>query len=84
MVPKSLSVCSYATSENWPNFYQLSHKATGKQNLAWSQVKEKVAVVRFRIDACKISTKHVTGKDIMQSQISVHEFSGGILCDRRE
>jgi len=40
MVPKSLSVCSYATSENWPNFYQLSYKATGKQSLAWSQVKE--------------------------------------------
>ena len=51
--------------------------------LPFSQIKEKVAVVRFQIDAYKISTKH-KGKDIMQSQISVHEFSGGILCDRRE
>ena len=83
MVPKSLSVRSYATPENWPNFYQLSYQATGKQSLAWSPVKEKVSVVRFRIDAYKISTKH-KGKDITQSQISVHEFSGGILCDRRE
>ena len=84
MVPKSLSVCCYATPENRPNFYQLSYQATGKHSLVWSPVKEKVAVVRFRIDAYKISTKYVTGKDIMQSQISVHEFSGGILCDRRE
>ena len=52
--------------------------------LPFSQIKEKVAVVRFQIDAYKISTKHVSGKDIMQSQISVHEFSGGILCERRE
>ena len=86
MVPKSLPVRSYATPENWPNFYQLSYQATGKQSLTWSPVKEKVSVVRFQIDAYKISTKHKgkDGKDIMQSQISVHEFSGGILCDRRE
>ena len=63
MVPKSLSVRSYATPENWPNFYQLSHQATGKQSLAWSPVKEKVSVVRFQIDAYKISTKHKS-KDI--------------------
>ena len=63
MVPKSLSVRSYATPENWPNFYQLSYQATGKQSLAWSPVKEKVSVVRFQIDAYKISTKH-KGKDI--------------------
>ena len=84
MVPKSLPVSSYATPENWPNFYQLSYQATGKQSLAWSPVKEKVSVVRFQIDAYKISTKHVSGKDTMQSHISVHEFSGGILCERRE
>lgn len=56
-----------------------------QENRAWSGlIKEKVSVVRFQIEAYKISTKHVSGKDTVQSHISVHEFSGGILCDRRE
>ena len=50
-----------------------------QENRAWSGLRSKRRWQWFgsRIDAYKISTKH-KGKDIMQSQISVHEFSGGI------
>ena len=57
-----------------------------QENRAWPGLRSKRGWQWFGsgLDAYKISTKHVSGKDIMQSHISVHEFSGGILCERRE